>query len=188
MPFEVAPSRVDEESFRSSPLPPPQEWAAMLAREKAQEVRTRESGALILGADTIVVVEGEDGPKILEKPVDAEDARRMLTRLSAGTHAVYTGLALLVPEEGTGSDRIESEVVETRVAFRPLTPAMIDAYIATGEPFDKAGAYGIQGGAAAFVEAISGDYFNVVGLPVQTVGRMLERVGIEWWRGPGASL
>jgi septum formation protein len=79
-----------------------------------------------------------------------------------------------------------TEVVDTQVQFRELSPEMIEAYIATGEPFDKAGAYGIQGYASLFVEAIYGDYFNVVGLPVSTVARMLEKIGIRWWESPAS--
>jgi septum formation protein len=197
LPFEVVPGDIDE----IGPFDlTPRRLAEQLALEKARQVSDRLFGGdwrwvdrenpIVIGADTLVVSERTDPPAILGKPADADEARRMLNLLSGSTHDVYTGLAVVWqywPDEADGFDMVErTEVVDTQVQFRELTPAMIDAYIATGEPFDKAGAYGIQGHAAAFVEAIYGDYFNVVGLPVQTVGRMLERIGIEWWRGEKA--
>jgi septum formation protein len=167
--------------------------ARQLATDKASEVWMRHrSDGLILGADTLVVTDRGGLETALGKPVDEDDARRMLALLSGTTHTVYTGVALVYPDQSVqygewfADYKTITEVCDTQVQFRELTPAMIDAYIDTGEPFDKAGAYGIQGYAAAFVEAVYGDYFNVVGLPVQTVGRMLEKVGIEWWQGEQA--
>lgn len=186
LPFEVVPSAVEEDS--QPPVSPP-EFARALAKEKALDVwrrRSKEPGLMVLGADTIVVADRPGVPTILNKPTDEDDARRMLAWLSGTTHTVYTGLALVQTEAVRSDGEIETEVVGTRVTFRELTPSMIDAYVATGEPFDKAGAYGVQERAAPFVEAVHGDYFNVVGLPVCTVARMLERIGIEWWRGPEA--
>ena len=114
----------------------------------------------------------------------------MLALLSGTTHTVLTGVAIAVrhaqPDIQDFNEFVRKDVVETQVQFRELTSQMIDWYVATGEPFDKAGGYGIQGHASAFVEAVYGDYFNVVGLPIATVAKMLEEIGIEWWRGPSA--
>jgi len=196
LPFEVRPVEVDEDSkeilwigTRPHSIGP-RERADGLARLKAWECwHDQRTNAIVIGADTIV---SSDRPGILTalgKPADGDDARRMLRMLSGTTHTVYTGVALAYPEpdppcpgEYLDCD-LRSEIVDTQVTFRELTSDMIDAYIATGEPFDKAGAYGIQGYASAFVEAIYGDYFNVVGLPIHTVAKMLEKIGIEWWRG-----
>lgn len=125
--------------------------------------------ALVIGADTIVVARG----KILGKPRDVNDARRMLRLLSGKTHRVLTGVCLLrIP------DRSQVACVEsTRVHFLKLSGAQIDEYIATGEPFDKAGAYGIQGLAGSFIDRIDGCYFNVVGLPLSRVCSMLHKFG-----------
>jgi septum formation protein len=186
VPFEVIPSQVMEEETQN--LPPPN-LALTLARVKALEVWHRhpeKKDILVLGADTIVVTNQFGTPTVLNKPDNAEEARRMLQMLSGSMHSVYTGLALVREDSANYAAEVLSEVVETRVVFRELPPVLIEAYIATGEPFDKAGAYGIQGRAAAFVEAIYGDYFNVVGLPVQAVARLLEIWGIEWWRGAEA--
>lgn len=139
----------------------PGDYVLRLAREKALAVA--QAGEVVLGADTTVVVGGE----IAGKPVDAEDARRMLKLLSGQWHEVLTGVSLI------RSDQIFSEVAVTRVKFADLAEAEIDWYVATGEPMDKAGAYGIQGHASRFVESIEGNYSNVVGLPVQMVYRML---------------
>ena len=130
----------------------------------AKAMSARESGALglLLAADTAVVV----GPRVLGKPRDEESARAMLSTLAGRAHVVLTGIAL-VDEEGTLLSGTES----TEVEFRPLAPAEIDEYVASGEPFDKAGAYGIQGLGALLVRGIRGDYTNVVGLPV---GRLLD--------------
>ena len=114
----------------------------------------------------------------------------MLRLLSGAGHSVCTAVCLMECEWSADHEdwfpAWRTSVVETEVLFRDLTPELIEAYISTGEPFDKAGAYGIQGFASAFVQAVHGDYFNVVGLPISTVARMLEEIGIEWWRGPAA--
>lgn len=123
---------------------------------------------LIIAADTIVVCEG----RVLGKPTDESDAFRMLRLLSGRKHRVITGLCVLQGEQVS----CVSEV--TRLSFRPLTDAQIHAYIATKEPMDKAGAYGIQGLASMFIPGIEGDYYNVMGLPVCTLAQLLERHGI----------
>ena len=144
----------------------PAAYVTRLAREKAQAVA--QPGELVLGADTTVVI----GEEIAGKPVDVDDARRMLQLLSSAWHEVLTGVALVKDED------VVTDLAITRVKFAPLTAAEIDWYLATHEPFDKAGAYGIQGYAARFIEQIEGNYANVVGLPVQVVYRMLCELGM----------
>lgn len=140
-----------------------------LARAKAAAARDRNADGLVIGADTVVEVEGD----VLGKPAGAEEAARMLERLQGREHRVWTAVAVLGP-----GDREAAEAQATRVWFRPLEPAEIAAYVATGEPLDKAGAYGIQERGAAFVERIEGDYFTVVGLPLCRLGLLLkERLG-----------
>jgi septum formation protein len=129
-----------------------------LARLKAMSVAPRVASGLVLGADTIVVERGD----ILEKPESKADARRMLRRLAGRRHQVYTGLALIDAASGRRVEGYERSLVK----IRRLTDAEIEAYIATGEPMDKAGSYGIQGYGAAIVERVEGCYFNVVGLPL----------------------
>ena len=143
---------------------------AGLAAAKARAVAARRHGedVLVLGADTLVVLDDEP----LGKPVDEDEARAMLGRLSGREHRVMTGVALV--DASTGSD--VGGVETTVVRFRTLSTDEIEAYVATGEPLDKAGAYGIQGGAAAFVAELSGDHSNVVGLPLALVQSLLEQV------------
>ncbi len=137
-----------------------------LAREKAETVSERHLPALVLGADTVVVLDGT----ILGKPSDAQDAARMLASLSGRTHDVYTGIALV---HGPTS-RVVTEAVCTRVHFDTLSDEEIAAYVRSGAPLDKAGAYGIQDDTGAlFVRGIDGDYFNVVGLPQNRLYRLL---------------
>ena len=190
LPFEVIPSEVDESI---SDFAGTGSMAGELAKEKAFSVwQQLRADTCVIGADTVVVTERPGVPTSLGKPRDAKDAARMLRLLSGTTHTVFTGVAIARPDYSLDFDGyifdcdITVQVVDTQVQFRELTPEMIDWYIATGEPFDKAGAYGIQGHASAFVEAVYGDYFNVVGLPIQTVAKMLEEIGIEWCRGPAA--
>lgn len=149
----------------------PRAYVLRLAQEKA--AARAEPGELVLAADTTVVVDGE----ILGKPADPEDARRMLFSLSGRDHVVLTGIALMALEEpGRGG---ASEVVETRVRVAPLTEEEIAWYVGTGEPMDKAGAYAIQGLGSLFVEAVEGNYSNVVGLPVPAVYRLFARLGYD---------
>ena len=168
--FEVQASSVDE-SRRSGE--DAIRFATRLAREKAQEVFAlrQSSGAptLVLGADTVVVCDGE----ILGKPVDAADATRMLLLLSGRTHHVVTGVAVVA-----GAQVVEVAAEVTQVTVRTLSPQEIAAYVAGGEPMDKAGAYAIQGYAARWIPRISGCYFNVVGLPLALVASLLE--GVEF--------
>ncbi len=124
---------------------------------------------LVIAADTTVEIDGD----ILAKPADGADAAVMLRRLSARTHQVHTGVALR-----RGADRA-AEVVTSLVTFSPLTPAMVEWYVATGEPLDKAGAYALQGAGGVFVERVQGSVSNVVGLPLATVVRLAHRLGVD---------
>ncbi len=162
-PFEALTANVDESLV---PGESAVAYVKRLAREKAEAVARRTSG-VVLGADTVVVV----GGGILGKPRDEADARRMLRLLSAKWHEVLTGVALVragAPPEHVGAYE------RTRVRFAPMSDDEINWYVATGEPADKAGAYAVQGRAALFIEAIEGDYWNVVGLPVQLVYKLAQ--------------
>lgn len=167
--FDILVSEADE-SF--APGQPPVEIVQELAYRKASAVANTLNAGLVLGADTIVVCDDV----ILGKPEDEADAKRILKMLSGRSHTVYTGIALV---EAGGDRRVVRDVRGTEVLMKPLTDAQIDAYIATGEPMDKAGAYGIQGKAAQFITGIHGDYFNVVGLPVSLVADRLAAFGFN---------
>ena len=163
---QVHPAHIPEDP---RPGEEPVAYVTRLAREKAQTALARlaeesPSGLVVLGADTTVTVDGE----ILGKPEDAADAARMLRMLSGRSHLVVTGVAVVTAQ----STEVASEV--TAVRFLTLSEAEIEAYVASGEPMDKAGAYGIQGRAARWIPRIEGCYFNVVGLPLALVSTMLE--------------
>jgi septum formation protein len=174
IPFTVYPANIPElplaeESARAC--------AERLAREKARAVLRQQPGQLVLGADTIVVVDSE----ILGKPRDEADAMRMLRLLSGRTHQVITGVCL-VGTLRTENQKLEAGFEDTRsestlVSMTTLSAEDIHSYIASGEPMDKAGAYAIQGTASRWIPRIEGDYFNVVGLPVALVQRMLQEHG-----------
>jgi septum formation protein len=144
-------------------------YVQRLARTKAETVASQTSDAMILGADTVVVVDDE----ILGQPRDDADARRMLRLLGGRWHEVLTGVALL---RRGASPEISVDHETTRVRFAALSASEIDWYVASGEPHGKAGAYGIQGRAALFIEEIQGDYFNVVGLPVRLVYELAQKL------------
>ena len=148
---------------------PPEETVLRLAREKA--AARAEPGELVLGADTVVVIDGE----LLGKPRDPADARRMLARIAGREHTVLTGVALEEP----GRDRRVSALERSRVRMAALTPEEIDWYVATGEPLDKAGSYAVQGIGALFVEEVHGNYTNVVGLPLPLTRRLFREMGWE---------
>ena len=169
--LRVVPSNVPEVR---RPLETALDYVERLAREKALGVR----GRLVLGADTTVIVRDE----VLEKPVDEADALRMLLKLQGRTHQVVTSVALVAGE------RVHQATDVTNVAFRRMSEGYLRAYVATGEPMDKAGAYGIQGYGAALVERIEGDFFSVMGLPVRLVLRLLEEAGerYEFGRAVGS--
>jgi septum formation protein len=158
--FTAQAARIPERRRRGES---PNKYAERLAREKARAIRARKPRSLVLGADTIVVVRG----RVLGKPRDRRDARRMLRLLSGRSHQVTTAVCLAAP----GFEDTRSET--TRVFLRKLSEKEIRDYVASGEPMDKAGAYAVQGSASRFVSRIEGCYFNVVGLPVPLVYRML---------------
>ena len=148
---------------------PADKRVALLSRRKAEAVARLHKNDVVLGSDTLVTVYGA----VLGKPHDEEEAFHMLKTLSGRGHEVMTGLN--VWHEG----KLRQEVVRTRVHFRPMTDAEIRAYIATGEPMDKAGSYGIQGYGAIFVDHLEGDYFSVMGLPLCALARMLAECGVS---------
>lgn len=163
--FSVVASTIEEQVDRSLP---PEQVVQRLALEKANDVFSRHQDAVVIGADTVVVSDGE----ILGKPLHRMDAKETLRLLSEQTHSVFTGVAIV------SANGYVAFAEETKVTFWPLTDEEIDAYLDTGEPFDKAGSYGIQGLGALFVKEIAGDYFNVVGLPLSKTVRELRNVGI----------
>lgn len=183
--FEVAPSHA-EEQWPEGMVP----WdaAERLALEKARAVACRHRAGLVVGADTVVVLDGS----ILGKPAGNEEAAGMLRRLSGREHQVTTGIAVV--DAATGEDRSAS--VTTLVRFAHLSEELIARYVATGEPLDKAGAYGIQGRGALLVEGIVGCYYNVVGLPLRRLAELLGEFGFDAFRlgippthsrGPGSA-
>jgi septum formation protein len=174
--YTVAVSRFAEETLAH--LTDPIEYVRKAAEHKAAEVARRRPGCLILGVDTDVVA--PDGT-ILGKPRDAAEAHRLLRILSGRTHSVYSGVALLQADDAGKVAHQTVRVEETRVTFGDLSDAAIASYVSTGEPMDKAGAYGIQGGAMAFVTRVEGDLSNVIGLPLWTVGEMLTSFGVPLW-------
>lgn len=168
---DVVPAHIDETPFE-------RELATVhserLARGKAALIADRHPGALVIGADTVVVV----NDMILGKPGDDADARDMLRRLSGRTHQVYSAVA--IARDGM----VDSEVEGVSVTFRHLNAADIDAYVATGEPADKAGAYGIQGFGSTLIDRIEGDFFAVMGLPLRRLVALCERAGYRYAFGP----
>jgi septum formation protein len=174
--FAVQPSTLNEDVLSASLLASgiaPGEYVQTLALRKAENVAAVQTApALIIGADTTVVLNGE----ILNKPDDAADAARMLRTLSGNTHTVLTGIALMEAPANDVKARFVTTVAATSVVFRALEEQEIAAYIATGSPLDKAGAYGIQDDfGAVFVERVEGCYYNVVGLPLETLFRTLKQ-------------
>ena len=167
--FEAIAAHVDE---APQPNEPAEELVRRLAEAKARwAARTagRDVPAIVVGADTAVVVDG----LVLRKPTSAEDARAMLRRLSGRAHSVITALAVIRLPDGA----VRAELETTRVSFAPLTPEEVEDYVASGEHFDKAGAYAIQGRGGRFVTRVEGCYFNVVGLPLARLYRILRELG-----------
>ena len=165
--FDVIPSRVDESQI---PVGAPESHVGILARAKAEDVASRNPDRWVIGADTIVLINGD----LLGKPKDKESAREMLRQLSGQTHQVYTGFSICCQER----QKQISDTVCTDVTFKALTADEIEWYIQTDEPFDKAGAYAIQGLGAFLVRRINGSYTNVVGLPVCEVIEHLIKQGV----------
>jgi septum formation protein len=166
---EVRPADIDE-TYRAGEIP--RDHAERLAREKAAAVA--QPDAIVIGSDTIVVVDGD----VLGKPADENDAARMLRRLSGRSHTVITAVAV------AWRGRIESGAEEAGVTFHRLSEDRIAEYVRTREPMDKAGAYGIQGYGAVNVARVDGDYFAVMGLPLQLLVRVCERLGLRYAYGP----
>ena len=165
--FVVRVADIDE---TMDPGKAPFDEVARVSRMKAMAV-SRDQGDVVIAADTIVVCEGQ----ILGKPRDEEDAFRILSLLSGRSHEVMTGMTVLTDDE------IITHTEVTQIHFRDLLPGEIRAYIASGEPMDKAGAYGIQGGAALFADQMEGDYYNVMGLPVCRLAMILRSLGLPVW-------
>jgi septum formation protein len=163
-PFEVLPQDIDE---TRQPDEDAVAYVERLALGKAEAAARQRSGALVVGADTTVVI----GDEILEKPRDHEDARRMLRQLSGQWHQVVTGVAVI------NSSESKVAYATTKVKFAVMSADEIDWYVASGEPMDKAGAYAIQGPGSRFIEGIRGEYFNVVGLPVRLLYEMMRGYG-----------
>ena len=149
----------------------PAELAKIISLEKAKVVAARHPGSIIIAADTFGVL----GGRLLGKPRDEDDARDMLKKMSGSCHRVITGFTILDTETG----QAVSKAVETKVYFRKLDSEQIEAYVKTGEPLDKAGAYAIQGLGALLVEKIEGDYYNVIGLPLSSLALELKRFGVK---------
>ncbi len=167
--FDIIPSEFDEGTITTAD---PAQLVRELAIGKARAVLSGLIGeTIVIGADTIVLLDGE----ILGKPCDEAAARAMLASLAGRTHRVLTGVALIHLPDG----REVVDHTETAVTMRPLTPGQIDAYVASGEPMDKAGAYAVQGLGSVLVERLEGDYFTVVGLPLPRLARLLEDFGLN---------
>jgi septum formation protein len=166
--FEVDASNCVEEV---DPALEPDELTRRISLTKAKSVAPRYKDALIIAADTIGVI----GKKLLGKPQTVDEARKMLAQISGKSHEVITGFTVL----DTATNKIISGTVYTKVYIKKLTTQEIDAYVQTGEPLDKAGAYGIQGLGAVIVEKIEGDYYNVVGLPLSALAEVLKEFGIN---------
>lgn len=171
IPHVVEPADIDE-SYRDGEEAP--QHAERLAREKAATIAARHPDAVVIAADTIVLIDG----LVLGKPTDDADAERMLAMLSGQTHVVLTAVAVAYRGE------LRSGVESVRVTFRSLTRERIRGYIATGEPMDKAGSYGIQGYGATLVERIDGDYFAVMGLALARMTDLLAELGVRYDFGP----
>lgn len=159
--FAVIPSSLEEIAYGA-----PREQTLKLAKDKARDVAKSYPDAVVIGADTLVAI----GGRVLGKPRDKEDAASMLRALSGRTHEVYTGVAIVC------GGNVMTECVVTKVTFDAMTDEEIASYIETGEPMDKAGAYGIQGYCGKFIRGIQGCYFNVMGLPQNTLYGMLKKL------------
>jgi len=164
--FDIIPAEGEE---RADPALAPDRLVEALSRQKAAEIAAGHPDALIIAADTVVSIDG----RVLGKPHSREEAAQMLALLSGREHTVYTGITV-----ARGGQTVTQHEA-TAVHFRPLSPGDISQYVATGEPMDKAGAYGIQGYGSMLVDRIQGDYFNVMGLPVCRLARVLAGFGVD---------
>ena len=166
--FDVVPSHIPEVRAEGEA---PEEYVARLSREKAAAIAHEHHDRWIIAADTTVLL----GEELLEKPVDADDEKRMLATIAGRTHIVYTGVTVMNASAGHHDTR----VAESEVRMLPLDAGEIAWYVTTGEPMDKAGAYAVQGIGAMFIDSIHGSYTNVVGLPLALLFQMLRRAGID---------
>lgn len=166
--FEVIPSHVPEVRAEGEA---PEEYVARLSRDKANAIAREHPTRWVIAADTTVLL----GDQLLEKPVDAADAMRMLGTIAGRTHVVYSGVTLQNGERGYHDTR----VAESEVRMLPLSDRDVEWYVATGEPLDKAGSYAVQGIGAMFIDSIHGSYTNVVGLPLATLFQMLRKAGLD---------
>ena len=173
--YEVRPANIDE-TMRAREVP--RRHAERLAREKATKIATRDPDLITIGADTVVVIDR----KVLGKPRDEAEAIHMLSQLSGREHTVITAVAV------ARGKKLRSAIEEVRVKFRRLHDDEIKAYVATGEPMDKAGAYGIQGYGATIVECIEGDYFAVMGLPLARLTSLMRDLGVRYRFGEPLTL
>jgi len=165
--FEKEAADVDETEF---PGEKPDDYVRRLAKTKAETVAANHENAFVLGADTIVVIDNQ----IIGKPKDFDDARRMLKMLSGNWHEVLTGIALIKVSERNFETKVDMQ--RTRVKFAEMNDAEIEFLVEKGEPLDKAGAYAVQAQAALFIEEIAGDYWNVVGLPINLVYHLMKKL------------
>ena len=179
VPFRTLPSSLGEDGETQLAGEGAEACARRLALAKARDVARPLSHGLVIGADTVVTCDG----RLLGKPRDADEAQAFLLSLAGRTHRVITGVAVV--EAATG--RAEVDAAVTEVTMRPFDAAEAAQYVATGEPMDKAGAYGIQGRGALLVARVSGDYFNVVGLPLVLLAGLLRRFGVDPWDVRAAS-
>jgi septum formation protein len=171
--FSCMPMDIDETSLAGENA---ESYVLRLAEQKALAALPKSNGLPVLGSDTCVVLDEE----IMGKPENEQDAINMLKRLSGRSHVVKTAVAVCC--ETKSKVQLCSEVVETEVSFAELSDSQILSYVKSGEPMDKAGAYGIQGRAAVFVNSINGSYSNVVGLPLAQTAQILDKMGIEVWQ------
>ena len=174
--FEIIPSTSDEVSSKTDPI----ELVEDISRMKAEEVATMVEGpAIIIGADTVVVLDGE----VLGKPQDEAHAKKMLHSLQNNSHEVFTGVTVILKDIMIGNEVIECKAISfadvSKVIILPMNNAQIDAYVATKEPMDKAGAYAIQGKFALYIKEIIGDYYNIMGLPISKLYDTLLNEGID---------
>ncbi len=169
--FEIAVSNKEEKYTKTKPADIVKELAYQKAENVASDQKEELKNTIIIGADTIVVQDDE----ILGKPRDKEDAYRMLQNIQGREHQVFTGTAVISYDKN-GTESVSIHAVETKVFVNTMDPDEIKGYIETGEPMDKAGAYGIQGRFAAYIDKIEGDYYNVVGLPVSYVYQQIKKI------------
>ncbi len=166
--FEIVPSRYEEDMTMKLP---PHKLAMTLARGKALDVAKRRKSGIVIGVDTFVVL----GKELLGKPKSKADAKRMLRKQSGKTQKIYSGMSII--DAKTGKELLD--YVVTSLRMRRITQKEIDGYVSTGEPLDKAGAFGIQGMGAIFIEKIDGCYFNIMGLPLYRLTQNLKKFGVD---------